>query len=248
MTIRINNLRTFDATCGGRAMCGSDSPCQRTSSGPLLPPGPPRKNISFVYVVQMSMLTSESSSRCICRAGYHCSCSRPEVVSRPYVSALRPKFTNLASNLMRVRTDAELVKKAVVELAVDDEKKCCGLKCIGGLVLKYDLQPVVDAIMAARRGVLCGDQIQKTERLRAILNEDYDPETRVQHFFFHNKGTLSSRDGSTMAPDRIKVRARPCDRGSCVCLLRFDVHILGVCGQSVFARITLVVSSLQTRS
>jgi hypothetical protein len=148
----------------------------------------------------MSHSTSDSSSRCICRVGYHCCCSRPEVATRPYVYS-RPKKIHVASDLMIARTDQTRVANAVVQISFDDKKKCCGDQCVGSLVLKYELDNVVDAILAARRGILCGDQVQKIERLRMLLNRSYDEETRHQHFYFYNPQTLPEN-----APDRFKVR------------------------------------------
>lgn len=106
---------------------------------------------------------------------------------------------------MRGRTDRDRVSNAIVQLAYDDKNKCCSKNCIRGLVRANDLSVVVDAIMWERRGILCGDQNQKMERLRELLNKSYDPDTREQDYFFYNHCDLRADDYVDDIPDRIKV-------------------------------------------
>lgn len=155
----------------------------------------------------MSGITAESSSRCTCRAGYHCSCSRVEVASRPQNSG-RPRKIHLASDLMKSRTVKERVYDSVAHL-FDERNKCCNNQCITRLVTVdgFSLTAVVDAIMAVRRGILCGDQVQKTERLRCLLNQSYDADKKQQHFFFNNVGILQAREGMEAAPEKFEVRS-----------------------------------------
>ncbi len=109
---------------------------------------------------------------------------------------------------MKGRTVKELVYGSVANL-FDDRKQCCSRKCITRLVTVdgFSLTAVVDAIMAVRRGILCGDQVQKTERLRCLLNESYDADKKQQHFFFHNVGILQAREGMEAAPEKFEVSA-----------------------------------------
>ena len=155
----------------------------------------------------MSAISEESSSRCICRAGYHCSCTRPEISCRPLPSS-RPKKIYLASELMQSRTVKERVYDSVAHL-FDERNKCCNNQCITRLVTVdgFSLTAVVDAIMAVRRGILCGDQVQKTERLRCLLNQSYDADKKQQHFFFNNVGILQAREGMEAAPEKFEVRS-----------------------------------------
>lgn len=106
---------------------------------------------------------------------------------------------------MRGRTDRDRVTNAIAPLAYDERERCCAANCIKGLVTSNDLDHVVDAIMCERRGILCGDQNQKMERLRELMNKSYDPDTREQEFFFYNRCDLHGPDNDEEIPDRFKV-------------------------------------------
>jgi hypothetical protein len=121
----------------------------------------------------------------------------------------RPKKIHLASDLMRGRTDRDLVRNAVEPLAYDEKKKCCAKHCFRNLIRANDLSDVVDAIMCERRGVLCGDQNQKTERLRNLLNKSYDAHTGEQQFIFYNHTGLEAGDDVEETEDGFKVKPRP---------------------------------------